>query len=107
MPFAVVIIEGNCVDTSQCITIEILGRSTEDFVSLSLYPNPTKDIIHLIGFDQLKDLAKIEIKDNLGAFIERIELQKRQIDLSKLAKGVYYLEVTLKNKNRRIKMIKQ
>ena len=105
--FAVVITEGNCVDTSQCITIEILGRSTEDFVGLSLYPNPTKDIIHLIGFDQLKDLAKIEIKDNLGAFIERIELQKRQIDLSKLAKGVYYLEVTLKNKNRRIKMIKQ
>ena len=45
--------------------------------------------------------------DNLGILLEKIEIKNRQIDLSNLAKGIYYLEVTVENKNSRIKIVKQ
>ncbi|MDG2152893.1 MAG: T9SS type A sorting domain-containing protein [Crocinitomicaceae bacterium] len=105
--YAVVVTQGNCVDTSECITIEFVGLSTEDLKGLSLYPNPTTDIIYLNGFDKLNDLKKIELMDNLGILLEKIEIKNRQIDLSNLAKGIYYLEVTVENKNSRIKIVKQ
>ncbi len=105
--YAVVVTQGNCIDTSECVTIEFVGRSTEELTGLSLYPNPTEDIIHLNGFDEISDLNKIELTDNLGILLRKIEIQNRQIDLSKLAKGIYYLEVTVNHKNTRIKIVKQ
>ena len=105
--YAVVVTQGNCIDTSECVTIEFVGLSTEELTGLSLYPNPTKDIIHLNGFTTLNDLKKIELTDNLGVLVEKIKVQNRQIDLSNLAKGIYYLEVTVNNKNTRIKIVKQ
>ena len=105
--YAVVVTQANCIDTSECITIEFVGQSSEELTGLSLYPNPTKDIIHLNGFTTLNDLKKIELTDNLGVLVEKIEVQNRQIDLSNVAKGIYYLEVSVNNKNTRIKIVKQ
>jgi len=105
--YAVVVTQANCIDTSECITIEFVGQSSEELTSLSLYPNPTKDIIHINGFTTLNDLKKIELTDNLGVLVEKIEVQNRQIDLSNVAKGIYYLEVSVNNKNTRIKIVKQ
>ena len=105
--YAVVVTQANCIDTSECITIEFVGQSSEELKGLSLYPNPTKGIIHINGFTTLSDLKKIELTDNLGVLVEKIEVQNRQIDLSNVAKGIYYLEVSVNNKNTRIKIVKQ
>ena len=105
--YAVVVTQGSCTDTSDCITLEIVDLSINDLVTIGLYPNPTKGVINLKGFNQLKGLKKIEIKNNLGITLKELELDELKIDLSDFANGLYYFEALVNEKKVNVKIIKQ
>ena len=105
--YAVVVTQGSCMDTSDCITLEMVDLSINDLVTIGLYPNPTTGEINLNGFDQLKGLKKIEIKNNLGITLKELEVDELKIDLSDFSNGLYYFEALVNEKTISVKIIKQ
>jgi len=65
---------------------------------VQVYPNPAKDIVHLIYAGKSMKNIKIEVFDDLG----QLEMSKisdiSNIDLTKFAKGVYILKISEFNK---------
>lgn len=68
--------------------------STEDasknFSSLTLYPNPTTDLIYLKGVIP----KEISIYDAQGRFVKKYEQPTAYISLGSFAKGMYFLQIT-------------
>lgn len=71
------------------ITPENLG--VQDFTNeVSLYPNPTSNILHINAKNTLVD--KIGIYDVLGRLVLASTLEDKKIDVSQLKAGVYFLK---------------
>lgn len=85
-------------------TIYLLG--TDDFKNqaVSIYPNPTKDILYIES--KHSKIERIEFYDSLGSMkkIESTNLQ--QIDLSGLSNGIYFLKIISGNGIQTKKIIK-
>jgi len=65
--------------------------STNNFISsesLSIYPNPVKNILSIKNIDNLKN---VRIYDVMGSII--LETKEEEIDVSYLAKGIYLLQI--------------
>jgi hypothetical protein len=46
--YAVIITEGNCTDTSDCLTVSTMGLATNKWINnVVIYPNPTTGTVHL------------------------------------------------------------
>lgn len=71
---------------------------------ISVYPNPTKGIIH-IGAGNLSD-ARITIYNAIGEVVKVID-SFDYVDLTNVVKGIYFVEVKTKNDLFRTKIIKQ
>lgn len=78
----------------------------EEIIISAVYPNPTKDVIQ-IEFENAV-LRVINLYDQQGKLILKNETNEKytSLDLSKLAKGTYMLEVQNENKTQTIKLIK-
>src|SRR5690606_11478002 len=59
--------------------------------NFTIYPNPAKDILN-IALENNEILEKVTIYNNLGQKIKTVS--QNTIDISSLAKGLYFVEVT-------------
>jgi hypothetical protein len=77
--------------------------STESFTpnSLSIYPNPTKDLLH---FDLPNDISG-KITDLTGKTL--MTVNTKDIDVSSLSAGVYLLDITSEDKRYVTKIVKE
>ena len=66
-----------------------LSISDEELMSLSIYPNPTSDIISIKGVENIKSIKVYSI---LGA-LEKEVFNTNQIDVSELSSGVHFIKV--------------
>lgn len=98
----VLTITGPCGTDTISKTISVNGISLEENAlsrSMSIYPNPADDVV-TIHFETLNQNAVIRITDMAGKEVLRLEegnINKyfdKAIDISKLSKGVYMLEVS-------------
>ncbi|MFK7810118.1 MAG: T9SS type A sorting domain-containing protein [Saprospiraceae bacterium] len=64
--------------------------------SIDYYPNPVNDIIHLSG-DKTYLLSSYKIYDFSGLLISEGEILNRDINLTTLSKGIYWLQLIDKN----------
>lgn len=60
-------------------------------LSVSLYPNPTNNIITIITDDEIKSLT---IYNALGVKVNFVQMNANTIDISSFARGLYYLSIT-------------
>ena len=85
----------------------VSGTSTFDFntlsveeenelLGLSLYPNPASDIVKIIVPNQIRDIS-IEVYDNAGKQIAMPLSVDNTIDVSKLATGLYLINIYSNN----------
>jgi hypothetical protein len=74
-----------------------LSNSEFSFDEISFYPNPTKGILNL---DLDIDIATISIYDSTGkiVFIKNNPQQKETLDISNIAKGIYFIKINTNNK---------
>lgn len=81
-----------CYD--RCVTCDLVN--TDHFAienTISIFPNPTSDILNIQFEMPLDTEFDLRLKDNLGRTViqQRIENGNIQLDLSELGSGVYFL----------------
>ncbi|MFT5819603.1 MAG: hypothetical protein ACI8ZM_000828 [Crocinitomix sp.] len=94
--FAVIIEQDGCVDTSACITISDAEINENTFgANISIHPNPTKDIVHVLIDEQWDELI-LEIIDITGKIVVRKTIYFTEdiiVDMSAYSSGEYILTI--------------
>lgn len=94
--YAVIINYVNCVDTSNCYAINMVGiddYQTNDI--LIVYPNPANDFIKIES--KMTKVLSVEILDINGKVLLQSAETKDEIDVSRLAAGAYLLKIETSN----------
>lgn len=104
--FAVVISNGTCSDTSDCINMQIDG--IEDLIDLgmSISPNPSTGKFN-VTFDQFVS-GTIYVYDGHGRLVESMEIKETNltIDLTTYQSGMYIMKVATENGVSRERIVK-
>lgn len=99
---------GNCCDTVTT-QVDITGLSVTDIsvnTNLVLYPNPTNGLLAIINYE-VKDGDVVKITDVLGrTVLSQTMSVKNEIDISLMAKGVYFVELTTREGKMMGKVVK-
>lgn len=107
--YAVIITKNNCTDTSNCITVSGLGFNQINSLSeIQISPNPTFELLNITLLKTLKNY-EIKIINSFGQKMLNIELSDliTNIDVSKFANGIYFLEIKSNEKIFRAKFLKK
>ena len=86
--YAVVITDGNCSDTSDCVAISTVGLEAEDF-SFNIYPNPVTDNLN-INFNGNYETFKIF--NATGQSVKSGDAVST-INLQAIPRGIYFLQL--------------
>jgi hypothetical protein len=70
----------------------ILAAKDENLPGLIIYPNPVNGIVH---FDIEAEIQELQIFDQLGAKVMEITGDRKQIDMSEMASGLYVLKIAM------------
>lgn len=88
------------------ITNATLGTSTFSYENIKMYPNPTTSILNL-GFSNEVIVNKIKVIDMTGKTVLQQDQNFTQINVEKLSKGLYIIEVYSQNEKFTSKFIKE
>lgn len=72
----------------QAFLTEVYDAVADNGVSVSVYPNPTTDIIHIQG----ADAAEVQIINSLGQLVKTVR-GTNEINVGDLADGLYWLRI--------------
>ncbi len=107
--YAVIITQNECVDTSDCYKVNIVG--VNDFnvnQGISVYPNPTSNILTIESLDSSK-LQSVSIMDASGRVLRTIPFANAtglEIQFYE-PKGIYFALIGTKNDFYALKVVKQ
>lgn len=107
--YAVIVTKGSCIETSACENIIITGIETQVLDnSMNIYPNPTNGIF-TVEMSNAININDLLIYDNLGRRVNfKLEEQHNSaviLDLSSNPKGIYFVQITSKNRVVKSKII--
>lgn len=88
------------------ITNATLGTSDFSNENIKMYPNPTSSILNL-NFSNQKTIDKVVVVDISGKIVLQQNQNTSQINVEKLAKGLYIIEVYSQNGKFSSKFIKE
>jgi uncharacterized repeat protein (TIGR03803 family) len=91
--YAAMITLGNCTDTSQCILVNVIGiEELNQDQDISFFPNPVDEEIRIES-----SVTPIQISIQTITGEEIISESKKEINVSALASGIYFLLVRTNN----------
>lgn len=92
--YAVIVINGTCIDTSACFDIMTVGVEEKWIKEMRVYPNPTSGSFTL-EFGQIIDRAHLEIIDVYGRITYAQEIREQdQLALTLTgASGLYWVRL--------------
>lgn len=82
-----------CVDTSICYLVDYTGLSNLYKDEISIYPNPTTDIIKINGLHNVQGLTSITINSTAGELVFEMNEMQNSINVSQYPAGVYFLKI--------------
>ena len=105
--YAVIITDGDCSDTSDCVTLSDVGYIDLTNVKISVYPNPTEGTF-TIELADFSSVVKIEILNTLGkvVYTNMLTSTKTLIDINEFADGIYLVRLTNGEKTNIVKLSK-
>jgi hypothetical protein len=107
--YAAIVTENGCTDTSACINISSVGFTDEaSNNNLILSPNPTSGYVTLtqIGIFNNTIVRLMTIDGKVSTIAGNFTGNKWSFDMSDHAAGIYFIEVTQKDKVTRMKVVK-
>lgn len=106
--YAVVVIDGNCEEISDCVNVTGVGINDPSLLSkLNVFPNPASETV-FIGFDGILKMKDLTLNTIMGQSVfEMAGLNDLQtaIDLGNLPVGVYSLDIIFENGERVVQRI--
>lgn len=105
--YAVIIDNGSCTDTSECILVEPLNTSKIFETPISAFPNPTSGMVQ-IDLGKNYDDIQLSINNVIGKTINSNIYNHQneiQLDLSTYPKGVYFIRIQSEEKQAVLKVI--
>ena len=92
--YAVIIDDGTCSDTSDCVIIDDLGVGIMESLNVSIYPNPNQGVFTL-KFEANHSFEKVEIlaTDGRTIYTKSLLSVKNDIDLSDQPSGIYFMHL--------------
>ena len=93
--YQVEVTQNGCVDTSACFAINNVSIQESELIGISLYPNPTSDVLNI---DKGSNTSlEITITNSAGATVYQSNTQNQitTVNMAQMAAGMYV--VTLKN----------
>jgi hypothetical protein len=106
--YAVIVYDGNCLDTSSCHAISELDINN-DHANFNLYPNPTNGNVTL-EFLNVVDQISLTLTNDLGQIVKEVKVENTNfivIEMSNLSKGIYFLQIMNTDEARIVKVVKQ
>lgn len=88
--------------------VPTLGTSNFEFNNILVFPNPANNLVHISSENAAETIGKVTITDISGKTILSIQpndVKYVPIDVSTIAKGVYFVEITSKNNNKQVKKL--
>ncbi len=107
--YAVRVTENSCTGTSACHTINSVGIEDPLIPKVALYPNPAGSTVTLVSEAPLNG-ADIRLRTMDGRLIGEetaVEGSVHTLDLTRLAPGIYLVEITQQHSVLRIKLVKE
>ncbi len=77
---------------------QVLGNSDSSLESVSLYPNPTQNILHIISPNT--DIINVDVYDVRGRKVNSVDFNDQatyQIDMSALESAMYFVKINTEN----------
>ncbi|CAM3400032.1 T9SS type A sorting domain-containing protein [Flavobacterium longum] len=104
--YYVVVSNGNCTVTSDCISVTELGTGEFGRDLFMIYPNPVNDVLHI---DYTTVLMQVEVYSITGQRLisKNGNATSAQIDMSALPAGMFLVKVTAENASQTFKVIKK
>ncbi len=106
--YAVIISDGNCVDTSSCYNIQGIGlQDLELENSVMISPNPVQNIA-IIALGELMGTSTVRIVDITGKVeYELFQVENNiEVDMHELNMGIYFVEINDGKKQVILKVLK-
>jgi hypothetical protein len=103
--YAVIVYDGSCSDTSDCITISSVSLIENQISNFTISPNPVTSFALIEGISYT--LAnEIELITSTGILVRKYEINGEQflIDMSDVAAGIYFIKIEGGNP---LKIVKQ
>ena len=94
-------------DTALVTVIDCTGIEEQEDVTVSVYPNPIKDLLHF-DFHQVISggIELVSVEGKLISSVEINELETFEMDLSSLAFGPYFIRMNVNGQVKSLKVIK-
>jgi hypothetical protein len=91
--YAVVITQGNCVQTSACISVTDASILENEQPYMRVYPNPSNDLLYLESM--FTNPTNFQVMDGNGRMVLEgtIDNPLELISLKNMASGIYFLHV--------------
>lgn len=103
--YAIVVSNGNCNDTSNCVVVSYIGLNENQTIDADIYPNPTTNEVN-ITFESSS--ALIIIRDAHGKMIQMQTIQNGEsISLENIQNGIYFFELTTEQGKTVKRVVKQ
>lgn len=104
--YSVIITDGQCVDTSSCALIDILGLTDNEFAGVTVYPNPIQDVLKITNENGLLESLEIVTAAGRVVYTSKIYSSNFEINTSNFSKGVYFVNLRTEKIVKTFKVIK-
>ena len=105
--YAVILTDGSCVDTSDCVEITTVGLLTNNLSeSVRLYPNPVSNEMTIDVSDAV--IVAVEVVSATGkrVYSESLNTSKTKISTTSWDSGVYFVNVTTLEGSATLRIVK-
>jgi hypothetical protein len=91
--YAVLVTQGSCSDTSDCVQITNVGIASFSMEGIAIYPNPVSNEL-IIEIKENKEQTDFEILNSTGQVVYSGNIiQKTAVNTSKFSSGVYLIKI--------------
>ena len=101
--YAVIINDGICVDTSECVSVRSLGIQNNLNSAISIYPNPSNNIVNIKTPNYTGNI-NVNIYDLTGRLVNSVN--QRIINIRPFQKGIYNLRIEYEDVKEVFRIIK-
>ncbi|MCC6701720.1 MAG: proprotein convertase P-domain-containing protein [Fluviicola sp.] len=106
--YAVQVTSNGCTDTSSCVAYNSVGIEDYSDVAIQLYPNPTTGLITVsFGIDiPVQEMNVTDVTGRLVRAEQAFTASSINIDLTKEAQGIYFMNIQIGGKIQTMKITK-